>query len=120
MSIKILDMQKELENNKFDLNQGKKVYCNKKESTAFAKLISSDKALPDGVFKNSQDSDDFYDENTSFYRMEQTNFSHEKIQEYLQFKQTKYLHTIKNCVVFFTVITAISLSIWAIILLESL
>ena len=54
---------------------------------------------------------------TKFYKIVPLDISHEEVQEYCALKQTKYLKTIRNCVVFFTALTVVSLLILFFILL---
>lgn len=81
--------------------------CTWEEDEAYRRLLIEHKPLPKGVQCVNPDSED---ENKCFCKMEETTLSREELEEYVQYKQLKSLITIKNCVVFFTVLTIISLA----------
>ena len=65
-------------------------------------------------------------EYASFYQLQETDLSREELAEYLQYKQACDLETIKNnvktiknCVVFFTTLTVISLIIALIVMMNA-
>ena len=50
-----------------------------------------------------------------FYHLYQANLTESELTEYLTYKKLDMLRTIKNCIVFFTVLTVISLTLAIII-----
>ena len=45
---------------------------------------------------------------TTFYKVVESDLSDAEIQEYLTYRKLDYIKTIKNCVVFFTILTVLS------------
>lgn len=84
----------------FDLLQ--KIPCSSEENKQYEKLLEDGKALPEGVFA--------YEYSTSaFYTVYEADLSQEEINEYLTYKKLGFLRTIKNCALFFTILTIIGM-----------
>lgn len=91
---------------KYDFHLMQKLPCSKEENKAYTKLLKDGKPLPEGVLKY----DYSYNEGTEdFYTIYTPDLTDEEIAEYLTYKKLALLRTIKNCVVFFTVLTVIGL-----------
>ena len=89
---------------KFDLIQ--KIPCTKEENKHYAAMQKSGQALPQGVYVYEYTSVDDYAE---YYTVYIPDLTSDEIQEYLTFKKLSILNTIKNCVLFFTILTIIGL-----------
>ena len=87
--------------------------CTEQENLTFEEAEKAGEALPEGVFH-------YRDENGKpiweYYRMEDPGYTEEEVREFLTYKrialleeQAQHLKTIKRCVIFFTVLTVISL-----------
>lgn len=90
----------------FDLIQ--QVYCSKDEETQIKQLIKSKQPLPDGIHT---------DKDGTHYKFVNSDLSKEDMDELLLYRQLKYLQTIKNCMLFFVVLTIIPI-ILALVLLN--
>lgn len=71
------------------------------------KLIKDGGALPEGVHPFVYDNG--ANSTTEFYTVHAPELTEAEKQELLTFTKLSYLRTIKNCVVFFTVLTVLSL-----------
>lgn len=90
---------------KFGIRQS--VLCSQEENEKYAALLKEKKPLPSGVRKyQSDDSDE-----AEFYTVYAPELSKDELEELLTYKKLNYLRTIKNCIVFFTVLTVISIII---------
>ena len=102
-----MKLTKELEQLKYELGILQEVDCSYEENVKYRKLLQENEPLPNGILRRDSDGSVEY---ASFYKVERTALPKDELAEYLQYKQLKSLITIKNCVVFFTVLTAISLA----------
>ena len=101
-----MKLTKELEQLKYKLGILQEVDCTYEEDEKYREMLQENKPLPDGILcRNPEGSAEY----ASFYKVERTTLSEDELAEYLQYKQLKSIITIKNCVVFFTVLTIISL-----------
>lgn len=101
-----IDLRRELLAYKEQFNLIQKIPCTKEENKLYSQLIRSGKPLPQNVVKYEYPVSMDYDE---FYTVYIPDVSAAEIQEYLTYKQLALLNTIKNCVMFFTILTIISL-----------
>jgi hypothetical protein len=101
-----MKLAKELEQLKYELGILQEVDCSDEENEKYRKLLQKNEPLPNGILHRNPDSSTEY---ASFYKVEKTVLSKDELSNYIQYKQLKTLTTIKNCVVFFTVLTVISL-----------
>ena len=107
-----LRLQLEAYKEKFDLIQ--KIPCTKEEDKAYSQMLKNGQPLPEGIER--QEFSDGYEE---FYTVYKPDLSEKEIQEYLTYKKLSLLNTIKNCVLFFTVLTIIGLVGWLLLLMGS-
>lgn len=91
--------REELARLKYELGIEEFVYCSPEEQEEFKKLRKENKPLPEGVK---------IDAVNNFYRYE-TRLTPEEIKELLLYRQTKYLRIIKNCVLYFTILSIVAL-----------
>ena len=93
---------------KYDLYE--QILCTPEENKLFNELSKQGEKLPDDVYpldpdwKNVNNSD-----KTEFCRLVRPELTQEEITEYLMYKKLDMLKTIKNCVVFFTVLIIIGI-----------
>ena len=103
--------REDLEKLKYKLGFLQEVDCSSEETDEYRKLLNQGMPLPDGVLrKNPFEANDF----AVFYTIKETDLSGEELAQYIQYQQLQSLITIKRCVVFFTVLTIISLACGAI------
>ena len=82
------------------------VACSEEENQEYMELIKQKKLLPKEIIRKELSNGNAPDR---YYKEIPIDISQEELQEYCMLKQTKNINTIKNCVVFFTVLTVISL-----------
>ena len=98
------DLRGELDAYRFEFDVLQKVMCDARESEDYATLLKEGKPLPDGVY-----SEEGVGGATVFYTVYDPELSDEEKNEYLTYRRLAYLRTIKNCAIFFTVLTIIGL-----------
>lgn len=100
------DLRQDLTEFKEKFNLIQKIPCSNEENKRYTQLSREGKPLPENVHKYdySAGMDD-----EEFYTLYIPELSADEINEYLTYKQLALLNTIKNCVVFFTVLTIIGL-----------
>ena len=110
-----IDLRKELRYHKFEFNLLQKLPCTRKENKAYQQLLKSGGNLPEDVFpyiyENGETS------TTEFYTVYEPDLTEAEIAEYLTYKKLSLLKTIKNCAVFFTALTVISIILYFLIML---
>ena len=102
MAVSISAKLKELQTD-IDLRQA--TPCSYDKCSEYAQLKSEGKPLPDGIVEDSEYPNSFYE----IYTAE--DLSEKERIEYILLRQYRELKIIKNCVLFFTILTAISLII---------
>ena len=112
-----MKLTKELEQLKYELGILREVDCSYEENEKYRKLLQENKPLPKDILCRYPDGSVEY---ASFYKVERTALSKDELAEYLQYKQLKSIITIKKCMVFFTVLTVISLACGFILALSML
>lgn len=80
-----------------------KEYCSDVETQIIADKIKEGKPIDSEIYKDEI--------NFKYFRYSDTDLTIEEIKELILYKQLDYIRTIKNCVIFFTVIIAFSLII---------
>ena len=86
----------------------RKTLCVLNENKEYRQILKDEGELPDGVYPDTSEKnvDDMF-----FYTVTKPNLTESEIMEYLIYKKLELLRVIKRCVVFFTVLTIISLII---------
>ena len=100
-----IDIRQELRSYKYEFDLLQKIPCTPAENKAYLELLKSGQSLPEGVFR-------YMYENTEldeFYTIYQPELTADEIAEYLTYKKLHMLRTIKNCAVFFVVLTIVSM-----------
>lgn len=100
-------LRDELNDYKLEFGLKEKRLCSTEENKRYQNLIKNGEKLPDGVYTEI-DADGEISTN-SFYTMVDTDLTDDEIKEYIALKQLKLIKTIKNCVLFFTILTLIGL-----------
>ena len=105
MATEMKDLRKELEMLKYENDLLQKISCTKQENKAYEQLLAKGETLPVDIvslYEGAQAP-------SEFCRVCRTDLTEAEIREYLAFKKLGYLRTIKNSVVFFTVLTVIGM-----------
>lgn len=100
------DLREELRRMRVELDLTQKVYCAGEEEKKLRKMMKEKFPLPDGIK---------VDEHNFFYRYIDTDLSEQEIKQLFLYRQTAYLRSIKNSMVFFVVIATASLIVSLII-----
>ena len=101
-----MKLTKELTELKYQLGILESTDCTESESEQYRKLLIEGSPLPKGVYVKDPEIDKKW---ADFHIVTETKLSKEALNDYIQYKQLSTLLTIKKCVVFFTVLTIISL-----------
>jgi len=116
MAKQVVDLREILKQYRFEENLLQKIDCSKEENNEFKKLLKSNNDLPDGVYEHKSELNEGLGD---FYRVYETDLSKDEVEELLQLKSLQHLKTIKYGIIFFVVLTVISL-ICSIILITNL
>ncbi len=100
------NIRAELRENRFTFGLMKKIPCSKLENKEYEKILMQGGNLPKGIYPYEYDTGSSMDE---FYSAQEADLTEAEIQEYLKYKQLNMIRTIKNCVVFFTVLTILGM-----------
>ena len=98
------DLREELQEYRINIGFSERVYCSPEETRAFNIILKNKGELPDGVYKRYDNEFD-----PCFYRIQEAKLTDSEKNEYIQYKKLSYLQTIKNCSVFFVIITLIGI-----------
>lgn len=101
-----IDIRERLRSYKFDFDLLQKIPCTQEENKAYLAMVKAGEPLPDGVFRYEYQSGIESDE---FYTVYEPELTADEIAQYLTYKKLHMLRTIKNCVVFFVVLTIVSM-----------
>ena len=113
-----INLRDELRSHKFEFDLLQKIPCTKQENKKYQKLLKDGGTLPDGVFAYVYDTGET--STSEFYTIYETDLSESEIREYLTYKQLSLIKTIKNCVLFFTVLTIIGMVAYFLIMMNAL
>ncbi len=102
-----MELANELLELKYKLGILQRTDCTWEEDDKYRSLLRENKPLPDGILYDAPSDGSL--ELPHFYKVQKANLSKEELAEYVQYKQLKSIVTIKNCLVFFTVLTILSL-----------
>ncbi len=93
------NLKEELENFYFENKLTEVVYCQKDEQKEFQKMKKNKVPLPDDVRE---------DDAGCFFRYMDNDLSSEEIKKLLFFRQLSYLKTIRNCLIYFVVLSVLT------------
>ena len=113
-----IDLRKELRSYKFEFDLLQKIPCSKQENKEYQKLLKDGGVLPKGVFAYVYDSGET--STTEFYTVYETDLTESEVIEYLTYKKLSLIKTIKNCIMFFTVLTIIGMVAYFFILTNAM
>ncbi len=99
-------IKEELRRMRFELGLTEKVYCDEEEEESLKKMKKEKLPLPDDIK---------IDEHEYFYRYIDTDLSEQEIKQLILYRQTSYLLSIRNSMIFFVVLTIISIIVSLII-----
>ena len=108
-----IDVRNKLRDYRFDFDLLQKIPCSKQENAEYEKILKDGGALPEGVFAYKYDG---IPSTSEFYTIYEPDLTEHEITEYLTYIKLNFLRTIKNCVLFFTVLTVIGLIAYLLIL----
>ena len=111
-----IDLREELLAYKEQFELIQKIPCTKEENKAYTKLMNSGKPLPENVYKFDYMTGGDYEE---FYTLYIPELSDSEVAEYLTYKKLSLLNTIKNCALFFTILTIIGMVAWLLIVMSA-
>ena len=83
--------------------------CTAHETVLYKNTLKNGNSLPEGIYT---------DDNDVFYKLRETDLTEKEIREYIALKQLSMIKTIKNCVLFFTVLTVIGICVFLFSLLK--
>jgi hypothetical protein len=118
MAKEIINIRDELLAHKFEFNLLQKIPCTPQENEAYQKLLKDGGTLPEGVFAHVYDTGEI--STTEFYTIYEADLSESEIREYLTYKQLSLIKTIKNCALFFTILTIIGMIAYFLIMMNAL
>ena len=113
-----INLRDELQSYKFEFDLLQKIPCSKQENKEYQKLLKEGGVLPEGVFAYVYDSGET--STTEFYTIYETDLTESEIREYLTYKKLSLIRTIKNCIMFFTVLTIIGMVAYFFTLMNSM
>ena len=113
-----VNLRDELRSFKYEFDLLQRIPCSEQENKEYQKLLKDGGVLPEGVFAyvygNGETS------TTEFYTVYETDLTESEITEYLTYKKLNLIRTIKNCVMFFTVLTIIGMVAYFIIMMNAM
>ena len=107
------DLRKELRRHKFEFGVLQEIPCTAQENKEYQKLLKSGGTLPEGVYAYEYS-------DGAFYTVYEADLTEAEIIEYLTYKKLNLIRTIKNCVMFFTVLTIIAMLAYFIIMMNAM
>ena len=93
------ELKSELKERQIKLGLIPKIYCDGDETVTFNKLTVNKQPLPKGVWRDD----------TGYFRCGEPDLSEDEIRQLLLLRQIQYLGTIKNCVLYFVVLSVVIL-----------
>ena len=113
-----INLRDELRTHKFEFDLLQKIPCTKQENKEYQQLLKNGGTLPEGIFAYVYDTGEA--STSAFYTIYETDLSESEIREYLTYKQLSLIKTIKNCILFFTVLTIIGMVAYFLIMMNAL
>ena len=107
MAKEVKNLREELKNYQYDFDILQKIPCTEKENKEYKQLVKAGKPLPKDIYPFGYDSDTPSD--SEFYKLYVSDLSDAELAEYLTYKKLSMLKTIKNCLLFFTILTIIGI-----------
>lgn len=103
----------ELQSLRQEYRISQRVPCSKEDNKKYAQMVKDGQPLPAGVY-------DYQYENTEseYYTIYTPDISTDELSELLTYKKLGYLRTIKNCAIYFVVLSVIALCAYLIVLVQ--
>lgn len=118
MSKEKINLRDELRAYKFEFDLMQKIPCSKQENKEYKNTLKEGGVLPDGVFPYVYENGEA--SSSEFYTVYETDLTESEIMEYLTYKKLSLIRTIKNCVMFFTVLTIIGMIAYFFIMMSTM
>ena len=115
MAKETINLREKLRALKFELGLLQRIHCNKQETDMYKKILSTGGTLPENVYVH--DTGDI--STTEFFTIYETDLTEVERNEYLICEQLSLIKTIKNCVMFFTILTIIGMIAYLLIMLST-
>lgn len=112
-----INLRDKLRAHKFEFDLLQKIPCTKQENKEYQQLLKEGGSLPEGVYAYTYDTGET--STSEFYTIYETDLTESEIREYLTYKQLSLIRTIKNCVLFFTILTIIGMVAYFIIMMNA-
>ena len=90
-----------------------RVPCSKEDNKKYAQMVKDGIPLPAGVYEHQYENAE-----SEYYTIYEPDISADELLEMLTYKKLGYLRTIKNCAVYFVVLSVIALCAYLIILVQ--
>ena len=101
-----INAREELVNYKLEFGVLERKPCTEQENKVYVNILKNGGRLPVNTFQyEALDGEP----SAQFYSIAESGLTEAEIQEYLTYKNLKYIKTIKNCVVFFTALTILGM-----------
>ena len=105
MAKKHSDIRRTLRNMEFNAELLRRIDCTEDENKKYAEMMAKGNPLPDGVYSYVTDGVAI----NEFYTVQDPGLTEEEKRKFILLKQYEAIRTIKNCVVFFTALTALGI-----------
>lgn len=110
-----VDLKAAIRSYQYEFNLLQNVACTKKENEEYAELVKAGEELPEGIRAYVDSDGDVSDK--VFYRVYAADLTEGERDEYFTLTRLSLLKTIKNCVLFFTILAIIGLISSALVVL---
>ena len=117
MANNIKNLREDLKDLKYRNGLLENINCLKEDTEKYRQMVKNGEPLPDGIFQYKNEMGTPVD---SFYTIYEADLSDEEKSEYFLLRQSSHIRTIKNCIVFLTVLAAIRLFFWVLSILTQL
>ena len=102
MAKDFVDLRRELNQMQFYLNFLQRADCSNSENQKYLNDKKSGNQLPNNVIQSRENPN-------KFYTVKDSDLTEDEKRLYMELKKLEHIKTIKNCVLFFTVLTVIGL-----------
>ena len=100
------DLRSEIKRLSYDLDLIELEECSAEEIKEFSKLKKDKQPLPDCIISEGPG---------FFYRVKENDLNNDELETLLTLRRTKYLRTIKNCALFFAIMSVFSILVFFIL-----
>lgn len=103
-----VNLRKELQHCRREMQFIQCIECSPDENRNFQNMVQNGQPLPENIHRSA-------DNSYLFYRIYESDLTEAERMELIEYRKLSALNTIKSCVVFFTVLTVISLILYLLI-----